>query len=285
MPAFLSAVVDTLGLEALRTLALAWAPRVVASLLTVLVFWILLRSSKNVLTRVFSRVGLDQTAAGFLQAITRLVLVVVGTLTALGQLGIDTTGVLASLGVLGLTVGFAAQNTLSNIISGLFIFWDRPFVLGDLVEVDGEYGRVEEITLRSTRLVTVDGRMLAFPNAQIANAKVASYTNFPHLRIDIDVTVGVNEPIGRIREVLLGLIEGDDAWMAEPAPVVVVKSLGDFNVTVELRAWLDNERDHMPARFALRERVKDALDAAGVEMPFETLQIQPIEVRSSAAAK
>lgn len=285
MPAFLHTVADTLGLEALRTLALAWAPRVVASLLTVLVFWVLLRASRTVLKRVFSRVGLDQTAAGFLQSITRLTLVVVGTLTALGQLGIDTTSVLASLGVLGLTVGFAAQNTLSNIISGLFIFWDRPFVLGDLVEVDGEYGRVEEITLRSTRLVTVDGRMLAFPNAQIANAKVASYTNFPHLRIDIDVTVGVNEPIGRVREVLLALVADDPAWLDDPAPAVVVTNLGDFNVTVELRAWLADERNHMPARFALRERVKDALDAAGVEMPFETLQLQPIEVRGPAAAK
>jgi hypothetical protein len=66
----------------------------------------------------------------------------------------------------------------------VFIFWDRPFVLGDLIEVDGKYGRVEKITLRSTRVITVEGKMFTIPNAEVMNSTVASYTNFPHLRIE-----------------------------------------------------------------------------------------------------
>jgi small conductance mechanosensitive channel len=83
---------------------------------------------------------------------------------------------LASLGIAGLTLGFAAKDTLSNVISGLFIFWDRPFVVGDLIEMDGKYGRVEDITLRSTRVVTPDGKMLAIPNSAIVNSSVWSRT-------------------------------------------------------------------------------------------------------------
>ena len=89
----------------------------------------------------------------------------VGVVSALGQVGINTGSLLASLGIAGLTIGFAARDALSNIISGIFIFWDRPFVIGDLIEVNSQYGRVDRITLRSTRVVTVDGRMLAIPNA------------------------------------------------------------------------------------------------------------------------
>jgi small conductance mechanosensitive channel len=267
------------GPEALRTLVLEWTPRIVAAVLTGVVFYFVVRGVGAALKRVFTRVGLDPTASGFLNSITRFALVLVGALTVLNQLGIDTTSLLASLGVLSLTVGFAAQNTLSNVISGLFIFWDRPFVIGDLVEVDGEYGRVDEVTLRSTRLVTVDGRMLAFPNSQIANAKVASYTNFPTLRIDVDVTIGVNEPVGRVRDLLLAIVTSDPAYMSEPPPVVVVTNLGDYNVTVELRAWLREERDHVRARFAMREQIKTTLDAAGVVMPYETIQLEPLEVR------
>lgn len=269
----------TFGPEALTALVFHWTPGVLAAIATILIFVAVTWAVTRVLDRFFGRTNLDPTAATFVKTVTRFTLTVVGALTALSQLGVDTTSVLASLGVMGLTLGFAAQNTLSNLISGIFIFWDRPFVIGDLIEVDGEYGRVQTITLRSTRLITVDGRMLAIPNAVIANEKVASYTNFPHLRLDVDVTVGVNEPIGRVREILLGLCD-QPQYMEQPAPVVVVKALNDYNTLVELRVWLKDETQHMAERFALRERVKDALDAAKVDMPFETIQLAPFEVRN-----
>ena len=78
-----------------------------------------------------------------------------------------------------MTIGFAARDSLSNIISGILIFLDRPFVIGDIVEIEGFYGRVEKITLRSTRIITSDGKMLAVPNTEIINKTVASYTISP----------------------------------------------------------------------------------------------------------
>lgn len=284
MDALLQRLDETLGPEAIRTLVLAWLPSLVAAVATAIVFWGIHRLVRRLLSNLFTRTGLDRTVAQFILTVVQFTLGVVGTLTVLGQLGVDTTSVLTSLGVMGLTVGFAAQNTLSNVISGIFIFWDRPFVIGDLIDADGEYGRVETITLRSTRLVTPDGKMVAIPNATIANAKVRSYTNFPNLRIDIEVTIGVNEDIGRVRQLLLGLCTGEQ-FLKEPAPTVVIKELGDYNVTVELRAWIDDETKHIAERFALREAIKATLDEAKVDMPFETIQLAPVEVRGGAAAK
>jgi small conductance mechanosensitive channel len=201
-----------------------------------------------------------------------------GTITALAQMGVNTASLIASLGVAGLTLGFAAQDVLSNIISGLFIFWDRPFVIGDLVEIDGQYGRVETITMRSTRVVTTDGKMLAIPNSVIANSTVTSYTNFPNLRLDVEVTVGVNEDLGRVRVLLLDQVRGRQEFMDAPPPSVVVKALNDYNVLLELRAWIHDEKEHIQHRFELRERIFTSLTEAGVDMPCETLSINPIKV-------
>ena len=199
---------------------------------------------------------------------------------ALGKVGINTASILTSLGVAGLTIGFAAKDALSNMISGIFIFWDRPFVIGDFVEVGGQYGRVESITMRSTRVVTPDGRMLAVPNSTVVNTTVASYTNFPHLRLDVAFTVAVTENLGRVREIALRLCQGNDQLMTDPPPVVVVTALNDYNVAMELRVWLNDEKQHIAARHSLRETLFEALRTAEVDMPFETFAVAPVELHS-----
>ncbi len=256
-------------------------PDLLLAALVFFFFYGLWRLLNKLSSLALARTPLDETARQFIQTVVKYVVLSLGVISTLAQIGVDTAGLLTSLGVVGLTIGFAARDTLSNIISGLFIFWDRPFVVGDLVEVDGHYGQVKEITMRSTRVVTVDGRMLAIPNSTIVNSTVASYTNFPHLRIDVAVTVGVNENLTRVRELLLALVAGDDRYLATPAPAVVVTALNDYNVAVELRAWIHDERAHVPTRLELRERVFETLRGAGVELPFETLQLAPVEVRQA----
>jgi small conductance mechanosensitive channel len=238
--------------------------------------WLLVKRS---LDHAVGAGRIDATAASFVAAVVRYALLAVAVVGVLGQLGVDTASLLGSLGILGLTLGFAARDALSNIISGLFILWDRPFTIGDLIEANGEYGRVKNITMRSTRVVTPDGRMLAFPNSTLVNATVASYTNFPHLRLDIDLTVGVGEDLGRVRRLLLELVEGREGFLSEPEPRVVVTDLNDYNVAVALQAWIEDERRHIPERFALREDVFLTLRRDGVDMPFETLRLAPVEVK------
>lgn len=268
----------------LMSAAVAWLPDLVVGMVTALAFWLAWRLLGKGMSVVFGRSELDPTAAAFVHTIVKYSVGAVALVTVLGQLGINTGSLLASLGVAGLTIGFAARDALSNVISGLFIFWDRPFVIGDLVEVDGRYGTVDKITMRSTRLVTPDGKMLAIPNNTVVNTPVTSYTNFPHLRLDVSVTVGVNEDMGRVRRLMLAVVAEDQGeWVSEPAPVVIVKTLGDYNIEVELRAWLADERHHIAARAVLVESILEKFRAEGVDMPFETLQLQPVEVRTLAA--
>ena len=242
--------------------------------MVLLLFWIFWRIIRSwVLPRWNTR--LDKTSAAFVETVLKACILTVAVLVALGAAGIRTTALLASLGVFGLTIGFAARDMLSNIISGILIFLDRPFTIDDLVEIEGRYGRVQRISLRSTRIITNDGKMLAVPNTEIMTKTVISYTNFPHLRLDIGFTVGLNEDIDQVRDILLSMIASQPQFLNTPPPQVVVTSLNDYNNALELRVWLDDERDNGQQRLNLRELVFKELTKAQIEMPFETIQIAP----------
>jgi len=249
-------------------------------------FYIIWRLLDWALHRALRRSAVDETTASFVETVAKYVLLGIGLVQALSSAGIDAAAVLTSLGIVGLTIGFAARDALSNLISGLLIFWDRPFVIDDLVEVEGSYGRVDTITLRSTRVVTTDGRMLAIPNTTIINSIVASYTNFPHVRLDIGVTIGVEEDVEQASRILMGLVEEDEAYLRDPAPRVVVTNLGDYNVELQLQAWYKDEYNHLAEQYDLRKRVFHALNDAGIHMPYETVELRsapgtPFEVRTN----
>ena len=227
---------------------------------------------------------IDRTTAAMLETAIKTTLLGIGVLVALSAAGVQTAAVLTSLGVLSLTIGFALKDTLSNMISGFLVFVDRPFTIDDLVEIDGQYGRVDRITLRTTRIITVDGRMLAVPNSVVMNKTVTSYTNVPHLRIDVAVTVAVTEDLDQVRKILLRLVKENPTYLDDPKPRVVVVKLNDYNVAIELQAWLKNEREHIQQRFDLRESVFKALTDANVEMPLQTIQLAPHSIQMQATA-
>jgi small conductance mechanosensitive channel len=252
--------------------------KVAIAFIILTVFYLGWRVVQIVLRLFFRRSGTNEMTSTFLLTLVKYLLLTIGLVTALDSAGIKVSAVLASLGIAGLTIGFAARDSLSNIIAGVLIFLDRPFVIGDLVEIEGAYGEVDKITLRSTRIVTSDGKMLAVPNTEVVNKTVASYTNFPHLRIDIPVTIGATENIEEVRQILLQLISDTTVYLVDPKPRVVVKALNDYNVELELQAWIYEERQHVALRFSLREQVFEALNKAEIEMPFETIQLAPHKV-------
>ena len=243
--------------------------------------WRLVDAGARFVTR---KATVDETNREFVLTILKFVILTLAVVNALTAVGVNTASLLTSLGIAGLSIGFAARDALSNLISGLLIYWDRPFVIGDLLEVGDHYGRVKRITLRSTRVVTPDGRMLAVPNTQIINSTVASYTNFPHLRLDVPVAVAPTEDLDQVRDILLGLVRGVPEYMTHPAPKVVVTELNDYNVTLELRAWIHEERLHIDLRHGLREAVFEALKGAGIDMPFETFRIERVATGQASAA-
>ncbi len=274
---------DLFDLETLGRLVASRSADLLAAAVTILGFVALWYGLRWIVNLVLQRTRVDQTNRTFILALLRFGISGIAIVQALTIAGVNVAALAASVGIAGITLGFAARDSLGNIISGVMVFWDRPFVIGDLVEIGNFYGQVERITLRSTRIVTADGKMLAVPNSSIVNTIVASYTNFPHLRLDVPFTIGTEEDIDRVRAMLLELVRDPAIYLDKPAPVVVVTSINDYNLALELRVWIADERQHIARRCALREAVFERLRQEGVDMPLETLALRQVEPGRKAA--
>ena len=257
--------------RALRDFAL---DNLVPAVVVAFAFWVGYRVIVGVLNRALGRAR--RVDAGVHQLIlrtVRLAVVSFAAVTVLGQLGINVTALVAGLGIAGIALGFAAQDTIQNLIAGVTILLDRPFVVGDNIELVETFGTVEEITLRSTRIRTLDNQMAILPNQKVIAEKVINHSMLRALRILVPFGIAYKESPEAARRVVLALTEGDGRLHPDYAPTAVVTDLGDSSVNMELRLHLRDPKLEVPVRLEYQEKVFDALKAAGIEIPFPHLQL------------
>ena len=164
----LDQIVELVDLESLVTRVVEFLPGFVVGLLILFLFWVFYRATRGSLNAVLRRAGIHETLIRLLvDSIYRGVLIVFGLVMAADQVGINVGAALAGLGVAGIAIGFAAQDSLANMIAGFLIFWDKPFLVGDWVTVTGQYGQVRSITLRTTRIRTNNNTYVVIPNKHI----------------------------------------------------------------------------------------------------------------------
>jgi len=198
--------------------------------------------------------------------IVSYVIVAVALVTAL-DLFIEVSTLIAAAGIAGIAIGMAAQRSVSNIISGLFLLADQPFEVGDAVDVGGNAGVVLDISLFSTRLRTFDNKYLRIPNDSVANAKIINFSYYAIRRLDISVGVAYKSDVGSAVDVLQDVIEGSSSVLAEPEPLVLVSGFGDSSIDMVARVWVQTS-DIFTARTELIMSIKLALEEAGIEIPF-----------------
>jgi small conductance mechanosensitive channel len=234
---------------------LSVTPGVISAVLTFLIFWLLYLLMSRILNFAIKKASLDQTLSVFFTDLLKYVVLGSGLLAALSELGINTASIIASLGVAGLTIGFAAKDTLSNLMSGLFIFWDRPFTVGDIVIIAGQYGKVSEVTLRSTRIVTPDGKMISFPNSKVIDAPLTSFTNFPNLRLTCHHILPVNTDLDKVRKEMKELFNNDQRFLKQPAPAVNISEFNSNQLKLEFQVWISDETSHLELENQFKETI------------------------------
>lgn len=273
----LSTLMEALGRFALDNL--------VPAVLVALAFWVIYRVVRGVLMGALGRSRrIDQ---GVRQLVLRTLRLVVGTfavITVLGQLGINVAALVAGLGIAGIALGFAARDTLENFIAGVTILLDRPFRVGDNIELQDTFGTVEEITLRTTRLRTLSNEMAVLPNAKVITDKIINHTMLRALRVEVPFGIAYKESTAEARKRVLALLEGDDRLHPDFEPSVVVKELGDSAVNMEMRFHLKDPKVEVPVRFEYQEKIFTALKEAGIEIPFPHLQLFIDEAKAFAEA-
>jgi small-conductance mechanosensitive channel len=268
------------SLQDLAADSLAFLPRLFV-LVVVLAVFLLVAAMARAATRRYARRRQDNESARhhLTLALSRLVqgaVVLIGLFVAFAAaFPTFTPGDLVSiLGLGGVAIGFAFKDILQNYLAGILILLARPFVVGDQIRYREFEGEVEQIQARATYITTYDGRRVVVPNSELYTNAVIVNTAFPKRRWEYDIAVGYGDDIERAREIILAELVAAEDVLPDPKADVIVVALAPSSVQLRARWWTASRiADGLIGQDRVLSRVKSALTAAGIDLPFPTQQV------------
>ncbi|MFQ3275095.1 MAG: small conductance mechanosensitive channel [Candidatus Nanohaloarchaea archaeon] len=224
----------------------------------------------NVLVdRAVKRRNGDQHATKTAKKLTAYIIYPLTFVVILGVFGFPLSSIGAAVGLIGLGLSFALKDMISNFISGLFIMINRPFKIGDQIEVGGEAGTVQDIKIRATEIKTYDGRQVIVPNSTLYNGTVINNTAYDNRRFEVIVGIGYEEDIEEAKELAIETLEEASTVEADPEPQVLVNELGGSSVNLKLRGWTKPSKANMvKSASEVTQIVKEKYDEAGIDIPY-----------------
>lgn len=225
----------------------------------------------NKVTGIFKKImrkrGVDDTLQNFLGDLLNWAFKALIFIMVLSKLGVETTSLVALLGAAGLAVGLALQGSLSNFAGGVLIMIFKPIKVGDLIQAQGELGVVKEIQIFVTKLTSPQNRLIIIPNGALSNGNIVNYSEEGKLRVDLNIGVDYGSDIKHVKDVLMEVMTNHPKVLNEPAPIVNMHELGDSSINFVVRPWA-TPTDYWDVYFGVMEQGKEALDKAGIEIPY-----------------
>lgn len=240
-------------------------------ILSAIVIWIvgswiikkLLKATKTLMLKRAYDESLQKFLLNLLGWVFKIILIVV----VLGTIGIETTSFAAIIAAAGLAIGLALQGSLGNFAGGVLLMIFKPIKIGDLIEAQGEVGVVKEIEIFTTKLTGLSNREIIIPNGALSNGNIINFSTEGTRRVDLVFGVGYDSDIKKTKEVLLNVLKSHPKVLQTPVPTVNVMELADSSINFAVRPWSTSE-DYWTVYFDITENVKEALDAAGIEIPY-----------------
>jgi len=257
--------------------AVSFGLKLIAAFLIYFVGAWVIRRIKAILRRSFEKRKTDAAIASFVQSITSIVLTIILVIITIGTVGIDTSSIAALLTGGGLAIGMALNGTMQNFAGGLMILVFKPFKAGDYIEAQGHGGTVSEVNITSTKLTTVDNRVIIIPNGILSNDVINNYSSRQVRRLDINIGVEYGSSSAETKELLMSLIRSDErsltAEQGAPAdPFVALSALNESAVEFTIRIWVKAE-NYWGLKFDLTEKIYNELPKHGIMFPFPQLDV------------
>lgn len=224
------------------------------------------RLLSNVVRRQVER-RTDRTTGMISQKLVFYGLIFLAFLVVLRELDVSLGALLAAGGLIGVALGFASQTAVSNIISGIFLMFERPFEVADIIRVDTAAGVVQSIDLLSTKIRTFDNLYWRIPNEKLLKNDITTITKYDIRRLDVVTSISYEDDIGRARSVLEDCAEEYHLILGDPEPVTLVNAMGDSGIELTLRCWF-HKPNYLEVMSEITRRVKVALEEAGCTIPF-----------------
>ena len=208
----------------------------------------------------------------------KYVLMLVLFIMVMNEFGFKISAILGAAGIFGVAIGFASQTSVSNIISGIFLISERPFVIGDVVQVGGTLGIIQGIDLLSLKLKTFDGRYVRIPNETMIKNEVINLTKYDIRRSQIKVRVAYKEDVRKVLGILKEIADEMPGALKEPAPLINLAGFGDSSVDINFGVWTETS-NVVPMQTELMLAVKERFDKDGIEIPFPHISVYAGEAK------
>lgn len=252
------------------------AGSIVVAVIVLLIGWKLINWLVKVVQRLIEQRKIDLTLEKFMLSAIRVVLRALLIIQVLGILGIQSASVFALLGGSTLVVGLGLQGSLANFAGGMMILMQKIFQVGDYISDGTHEGTVETINIISTRIRTPDNKLIVLQNGALSNTAITNYSAYDERRLDFTFSVSYQADIVQAKELILRVMEQDERVLAERDKLVLVQRHGDSAVELFAFCWVKRP-DYMRTGSDIREKVKYALDDAGIAIPYPQMDVHIIE--------
>ncbi len=239
---------------------------IIPAALTLVIGIIVIKAVVKILDKAMEKSHLEKAAYSLIKSVVRVTLYVLLGLAVASALQIDVTGVIALASVLTLAVSLALQNALTNLIGGFTLLYTRPFSSGDFVDIAGKSGKVQEIGMTYTMLITPDNKAISIPNSSVVAQDIVNYTTTGVRRMDVSVYVAGDEPVQKVLDALIQAGTVDNVLM-EPAPFATINAYHENNIEYALRVWTKTE-DYWDVNHIVTQNIKNIFDAQGIKVSY-----------------
>lgn len=200
----------------------------------IVIGYIITRLIIGILRKILNKSRMDGTAEGFVLSVLKVIFYFIVAVTALGTIGVNVASLITALGAAALTAGLALQDLLKNVVSGLVILINKPFVSGNIMDFEGVKGTVEEINIFSTTVHTLDNKLVTIPNSRLTSNNVVNCTMVEQRRVDCTFSVSYDDDIDKVREIILNLMATNEMILKDPEPTVRVGEHLDSGVQIKV---------------------------------------------------
>lgn len=224
------------------------------------------------LNKLFEKKAVDKTLSKTLIYIIKLAGKTIVVVCLVGFLGFDTSALTALIASLGVCLGLAVNGAVANIAGGVLIIITRPFKVDDFIEAQGVMGTVTDIHLTNTKVLTVDNRVVHVPNGALANGNIINYSEKDQRRVDLVFTVSYASDVEKAKALVMGVLDSHELVLKDPEPFVRLSAHGKSAIEITSRAWVSTA-DYWTVYFDILENVKTEFDKAGIDIPFDQLDV------------
>ncbi len=259
-------------LDKIVELLLAYAPKVIGAIITLIVGLWLIKIIVKQIRKTLEKRNVEPSLVPFLSTLIAITLKVLLFISVIGMVGIEATSFVAIIGAAGLAIGLSLQGTLQNFAGGVVLLLLRPFKKDDVIDAKGYLGVVHETQMFYTIIHTFDNKVVYIPNGALANSDMTNLSQKEDRRNEWTFGIGYGDDVAKAKKIIRQLIDEDERIFKDPEPFLALHSLGDSSVNIVVRTW-SKASELWPVYFDMNEKVYNAFAKEGINIPFPQMDV------------